>query len=634
MTLKRKFFFLIISVLVATSFSAYVLSLEYIKFKNNMNVESLLIKAAKSLEQTSSILNEYMIRKNKRIYRQLKIRIEDFRAETSFRDLGKYKEYFTFIAPVVSKKDDLLFYMDNITDLVENSREKEIIFQETLSQLFLLTHEMKMYVIDLYNQVGSVTEKETTLFIFSVYGSFLIITFLVFATIFWLRKDILNRLFLLEQAAVSMSEGNFTSKIHDVRNDELSSLTNSFSSMQASIRQNIEKISSEKEKLKIILDSIGDGVIAVNQKERIILMNPVAEKLTGWSFSEAENKRFNTVFKVVNADTGEKIESPVEKVIKSGRIELLTGHILLLSRSGEKYHIADSGSPIMDNSGKISGAVMIFRDMTEKKYLEEIMIQSEKMLSVGGLAAGMAHEINNPLAGIMQTAHVINKRLTESSEINIKAAVKAGTDLESIQSYMKERNIYSMLEDINESGSRAAKIVDNMLGFARKSESMVSSNNIPELIDSTLELARTDYDLKKKYDFREIGITREYENDIPLVPCDSGKIQQVLLNLLRNGAQAMQKAETENPFFIIRVYTGDQEENLFIEVEDNGPGIDEKIRKRVFEPFYTSKPVGEGTGLGLSVSYFIIRENHGGDLYVISEPGKGANFVIKLPIRH
>ena len=634
MTLKRKFIFLIFLVLAAISFSAYILNLEYLRFRNNMRVESLLLKAAKSLEQTSSILNEYMIRGNSREYRQLKIRIEDFRYETAFRELGKYTEYFSFIAPVVSKKEDLLFYLDNIINLVENSREEEIIFQETLSQLFLLNHEMKMYVIDLYNQVGDITEKETKMFIFSVYGSFLFVTFLIFTTMFWLRKDILKRLFLLEQAAVRMAEGNYSSLIDDKGNDELSSLSKSFSSMQSSIRINIENISSEKEKLKIILDSIGDGVIAVNRKEKVILMNPVAEKLTGWTFLEAEEKSFNRVFKIINVSTGEKVKSPVTKALKTGKTEQLANHTMLISRSGKKYHIADSGSPIIDNSGKITGVVVIFRDMTEKIYLEEMMIQSEKMLSVGGLAAGMAHEINNPLAGIMQTANVISKRLTESNDINTKAAEKAGTDFATIQRYMKERRIFTMLEDINESGIRAAKIVENMLGFARKSESMVTSNNIASIIDSTLELARIDYDLKKKYDFRGIKIEREYEKDLPLVPCDSGKIQQVLLNLLRNGAQAMQEAGTENPFFVIRVYRDEKSENLLIEVEDNGPGMDEKIRKRIFEPFFTSKPVGEGTGLGLSVSYFIIRENHGGEMSVVSEPGKGATFIITLPLQN
>ncbi len=634
MTLKRKSFLLIISVFIIILFSACFLTYGYINFRKNMHIESHLIKAARSLEQTSSILDEYMINGNQRVYRQLMIRIEDFRNETAFSELGVFTENFSFIVPVISKQKDLLYYLDKIKDLVEDSRQGDLIFEETLSQLFLLSHEMKMYIIDLYTQVGNRVEEETRFYSFSVYGSFLFVTLLVIMTVFWLRKGILQRLFRLEQVSVSMAEGDYSASIDVFGNDEISNLSKTFSVMQSSIKSHIKSISAEKEKLSVVLDSIGDGVIAVNRRKKIILMNPVAEKLTGWSFEEAENRSISSVFKIINAATGEKAESPIQKVLESGEVILLANHTVLISRTGEKYHIADSGSPIMDSSGKISGVVIIFRDITEKIHLEEMMIQSEKMLSVGGLAAGMAHEINNPLSGIMQTAHVMNKRLTESIDKNVKAAEKAGTDMASIQRYMKDRDIYRMLDDINESGLRAAKIVENMLGFARKSESVVSSNNITGLIDSTLELAGTDYDLKKRYDFRGISIKKEYEKDLPPVPCDAGKIQQVLLNILRNGAQAMQEAGTESPSFIIRVYRDEDEGQLYIEVEDNGPGMEEKTRKRVFEPFFTSKPVGEGTGLGLSVSYFIIKENHGGDMYVRSTPGKGASFIISLPLKH
>ena len=116
------------------------------------------------------------------------------------------------------------------------------------------------------------------------------------------------------------------------------------------------------------------------------------------------------------------------------------------------------------------------------------------------------------------------------------------------------------------------------------------------------------------------------------VPCEGAKIQQVLLNILSNGAQAMQTAGTKAPRFTIRIYKKDIPEMICIEIEDNGPGMDETTKSKVFDPFFTTKPVGVGTGLGLSVSYFIITENHKGKLKVFSEPGKGANFIIQLPI--
>ena len=210
---------------------------------------------------------------------------------------------------------------------------------------------------------------------------------------------------------------------------------------------------------------------------------------------------------------------------------------------------------------------------------------------------------------------------------------------------MEARGIPRMLMRIRESGARAAEIVTNMLSFARKSEAAFSSRDLSQLLDQSLDLAGSDYDLKKKYDFRQIDIVREYEPGLPLVACEAAKIQQVLLNVLRNGAEAMQAHVDQTgrkPCFTLRVrrdapVEGSTEmppggEALRLDIVDNGPGIPEHIRRRVFEPFFTTKPVGVGTGLGLSVSYFIITENHGGKMSVSSTPGEGSTFTIILPL--
>lgn len=144
--------------------------------------------------------------------------------------------------------------------------------------------------------------------------------------------------------------------------------------------------------------------------------------------------------------------------------------------------------------------------------------------------------------------------------------------------------------------------------------------------------ASRSYDLKKKYDFRKIDIVREYDRHEFEVYCENSKIQQVFLNILKNSAQAMM-IQTEKrvlPKLIIRVYQ--EEDRIRVEIQDNGPGMDEETRKRVFEPFFTTKEVGLGIGLGLSVSYFIITETHKETMSVEPEPGKGAKFIISLPV--
>ena len=275
----------------------------------------------------------------------------------------------------------------------------------------------------------------------------------------------------------------------------------------------------------------------------------------------------------------------------------------------------------------------VTRDITELKRSQEMVVQSEKMVSIGGLAAGMAHEINNPLAGMIQSAEVMIKRLTDiHMPANQEAALTSGFAMEDLQQFLERRDILKMATAIRESGRRMADIVDNMLSFARKKDNGVSTYDLADLLDKTLELAGTDFDLKKHYDFRNIAVEKHYEPGVPPVACEGAKIQQVFLNILKNAAEAMQESSTDQPLLTLAVNYQPESRMVRVKVGDNGPGMDPSIQKRVFEPFFTTKPVGVGTGLGMSISYFIIAENHGGIIDVESVPGKGATFSICLPL--
>lgn len=273
----------------------------------------------------------------------------------------------------------------------------------------------------------------------------------------------------------------------------------------------------------------------------------------------------------------------------------------------------------------------VARDMTEQKQTQELLMQSEKMMSVGGLAAGMAHEINNPLAGIVQNSQVIANRLSPDLPANRRAAEKLGLSIDRIALYMEERQIYDMIGSLRKSGMRAAEIVSNILSFSRKTDASPSQLNLNRLIEKTIDIAGKDYDFKKKFDFKKITILREFPERKLNVTGFGSNIQQVLLNILRNSAEALLNTKDSNkPTIIVRLAREDGQAR--IEIEDNGPGIEKEVQKKIFEPFFTTKPVGQGTGLGLSISYFIINDIHKGEIFVTSEPGKGTTFVILLPI--
>lgn len=268
-------------------------------------------------------------------------------------------------------------------------------------------------------------------------------------------------------------------------------------------------------------------------------------------------------------------------------------------------------------------------DSTERRRSQEIMLQHEKMLMIGGLAAGMAHEINNPLGIIAQDLQNLQRRLSPNLATNRACAERLGLDLKILQAYLAEREISGYLHSISEAVRRTSRIIDNMLQFSRQSATSHQLAPLPEVIDHALELAGGDYELRKLHRFQELRIERSYDPDLPLVPMNVTEIEQVLINLVKNATQALSDWPGERA---IRISTKCDGNYALLTLCDTGPGMSEETRLRVFEPFFTTKPVGSGTGLGLAVSHAIITKNHKGLINITSASGKGCCFMIRLPL--
>jgi len=273
----------------------------------------------------------------------------------------------------------------------------------------------------------------------------------------------------------------------------------------------------------------------------------------------------------------------------------------------------------------------MMRDISEAKKIREMMIQTEKMISVGGIAAGIAHEINNPLGIVLQAAQNLVQRTRPDFKKNLDVAAALGLEMHLLAAYMRERKIDVFIEDIRSAAVRASAIIRHMLDFSRHSESRRKVCDLPAIIDKAVALAGSDYDLKKSYDFKHIKIVRDYADDLPVINCTETEIEQVVLNLLRNAAQAMATRQPPQPSPCISISLATTAQTLRIKIADNGPGMQPEVQRRVFEPFFTTKPPGVGTGLGLSVSYFIVTKGHGGKMDVASKPGEGTVFTIDLP---
>ena len=384
--------------------------------------------------------------------------------------------------------------------------------------------------------------------------------------------------------------------------------TNRKLELEVQVRSKIEKkLTGFQNYLNNIIDSMPSALIALDDQLYVTQWNQEASALSGTKLDEAMNQPIYLAFEPLKPFLPQ-LKDTIE-THRVAKIERVTWE-----QNDEVRHYALTFYPLTGNSGR--GVVIRIDDITQRLSLEDMMVQSEKMLSVGGLAAGMAHEINNPLGAILHNVQNIRRRLSSDLPKNLEVAEQTGITLDAISHYLQAREVPQLLDGIQQAGARAAKIVTHMLSFSRRSNRQMSPCDLSALIDQAVDIASNDFDLALGFDFRGHDIVRQFDPELGPVPGIPNELEQVLLNLLKNAAQAIHQrpVNTEPGRIILRTKLNSPWAE--IQVEDNGVGMPEQVRKRIFEPFFTTKEVGQGTGLGLSVSYFIVTNNHKGQMEV------------------
>lgn len=346
------------------------------------------------------------------------------------------------------------------------------------------------------------------------------------------------------------------------------------------------------------LRSIGDAVITADEESAITFINPTAQSLTGWDEREALGQPLDTVFCVENEiDPGDASQSgePGAPVLRLKR------------RDGTSCTIEHNAAPIVERNGALHGVVVVFRDITEKRRIEQRLALSGRMTSIGTLAAGIAHELNNPLAFVTSNLDFVIGELAAMKE----AATIPGPGV--------IEDSLTALREAADGAARAAQIVKDMKVFIRGEQDPKIAVDVNRALSFAARLTNSEV--------RHVGELEMNLEAVPATLADEGKLVQVFVNLLTNAAQAIDPKKDDKK---IRVRTSLEGNRVVVRIEDTGRGIPAEHLGRVFEPFFTTKPVGQGLGLGLSISHTIV-SSFGGTLTLDSEPGCGTVATISLP---
>jgi len=364
-------------------------------------------------------------------------------------------------------------------------------------------------------------------------------------------------------------------------------------------RKAVESLQESEEKCRTFMETASDLMHIADKDGNITYVNDSMARTLGYSKEELVGMH---VTQVLSEESSAGFRQRIEKLVREGEF---TYELVRLTKGGEEVYGETKVVAIYDTKGNYAGSRGIFRDVTErrrlegeKKELERKAYLESRLATIGEMASGVAHEINNPLVGVIGFAEMLVER----------------NDL--------PEDVIERLKIIHDGGQRVASIVDRLLSFARQSKAEKAYVDINQIIETTLKL--------RAYEMETAGIevVSRLAPELPQTVADAGHLQEVFINLIMNAEKEMVLAHG-NGKLLVRTEAIDK--TIRISFKDDGPGIAKENIDRIFDPFFTTREVGQGTGLGLSICQGIIAE-HGGQIYVKSKPGKGATLIVEVPV--
>ncbi|RPJ85042.1 MAG: HAMP domain-containing protein, partial [Acidobacteria bacterium] len=407
---------------------------------------------------------------------------------------------------------------------------------------------------------------------------------------------IVRRIKAMERTTIAIRKGSLDERVVTGGQDEISELAYSFNVMTASLKESLKEIERHKDYLESVINSIEDEIVVVDREFRVVTANEAYVRRSGHRKDLAPGQPCCITNAGGSCEVGLQAKCPARTTFHTGRVEKCLHRFV--ADGGRERYIEIYSYPLTDAGGRVFQAIEVRRDITERRVLEANLCHSERLASLGLLASGISHEINNPLASIVTCAEGLQKRMGKTQ--------------------VRTDDVVEYLTLITKEAMRVKAITERLLILSRKSNSLIYIVSVNRALQETVQL------VKFQAQNRDIQIQEDYACELPEITADEPALRQVFLNLLMNAMQATAAGGR------IAVKTAAQPDCVRVVVEDTGCGIAPANLPHLFEPFFTSRPAGQGTGLGLFISHTLIRQM-GGSIQVESQVGTGSKFTVEIP---
>jgi PAS domain S-box-containing protein len=414
------------------------------------------------------------------------------------------------------------------------------------------------------------------------------------------NRLIMQRLLRFLRSVRQVSAGDLSSHITVAEEDEISELERSFNIMSESLQRSIKEVKDTRDSLENLINSIEDEILVIDRNFHILDLNDAALKRLGMQKKQVVGRVcYDVCFGRSEPCAGANRDCPVCETFSNGFSHSSCHSVTV---AGETRYFEQHTSLMRNGAGEVEKVIRISRDVTQEKRLENQLVQSERLIALGQLSAGVAHQVNNPIGVIVNRIDCLKR---EGKLEQLPESVRADLNV------------------MMECAWRVSSIARGLLTFSREEPLLTERVKVNEVIQMATQMAKMQRVVNKK-----VSIETNLQPDLPLIQGDSNSLEQCLVNILNNAIDAIPATGTVN---VTSTLDQGKERYIIIQISDSGNGIATEDLPKIFDPFFTTKAIGEGTGLGLSISHGIVKE-HQGTLKVSSTLGHGTTFTISLPV--